>query len=132
MQWTNGINKGFSSAPADKLYLPVDTRRDAPTVESQEKNENSLYNTVKKIIAIRRENDELCGNGDFEVLYAEKNKYPFIFRRGSFVVAVNPKAQDVEVNLDVTMSEKVFEIGSVEVKDGTVRMSGQSYLLFRI
>ena len=132
MQWTNGINKGFSTALADDLYLPVDTRKGAPTVESQEKDENSLYNTVKKIIAIRKENEELCGNGDFEILYAKKNEYPFIFRRGSFVIAVNPKAKTVSVPFDYPMREKVFEIGSVNVSGGDITLTGQSYCLFKI
>ena len=131
MQWTNGVNKGFSSATTDKLYLPVDTRKGAPTVESQEKDENSLYNTVKKIIAIRKANPELCGNGDFEVLYAEKSKYPFIFKRGSFVIAVNPKAEEVSVPFELDMKEKVFEIGSAEVSGGKITLSGQTYCLFK-
>lgn len=32
MQWDNSANKGFSTAAADKLYLPVDDAADAPTV----------------------------------------------------------------------------------------------------
>ena len=132
MQWTNGINKGFSTAEADRLYLPVDSRKGAPTVESQEKDENSLYNTVKRIIAVRNSNPELCGNGDFEVLYAKKNEYPFIFRRGSFVIAVHPKAEDVAVEFDYEMGEKVFEIGSAGVCDGRITLAGQTYCLFKI
>ncbi len=131
MQWTNGINKGFSNASAEDLYLPVDTRKNAPTVENQEKNENSLYNTVKKIIAIRKANEDLCGNGDFEVLYAEKNKYPFIFKRGGFIVAVNPKAEDVSVPFDYEIKEKVFELGNAETSNGTISLKDQSYCLFK-
>ena len=33
MQWTSGDNMGFSSAPADKLYLPVDPAENAANVE---------------------------------------------------------------------------------------------------
>ncbi|MBQ2348966.1 MAG: glycosylase, partial [Clostridia bacterium] len=132
MQWSKGKNKGFSDADPDKLYLPVDTKENAPDVESQMADENSLYNTVKKIIAIRKANAELCGNGDFEVLYAEKNKYPFIFKRGSFVAAVNPKAEDVSVPFEYTVKEYVFTIGDTTVKDGSIAMSGQSYALMKI
>lgn len=132
MQWTNGKNKGFSTADADKLYLPVDSRENAPTVESQQADENSLYHTVKNIIKIRKENPELCGNGDFEVLYAEKNKYPFIFRRGSFVVAVNPSAKEVSVPFAYDMKESVYAIGNTKVADGTITLSGQSYCLMKI
>ena len=34
MQWTRGTNCGFSDAPADRLYLPMDASPDAPTVEA--------------------------------------------------------------------------------------------------
>ena len=131
MQWTNGKNKGFSTADSEKLYLPVDMRENAPTVEDRQKDENSLYNTVKNIIRIRKENPELCGNGDFKVLYAEKNKYPFIFKRGSFIVAVNPSSEAVTVPFEYDINKIVYSIGEAFVKDGNLTMNGQSYFLFR-
>lgn len=50
MQWTNSKNLGFSVADEDKLYLPVDKSPDAPTVENQQNNPDSIFNTVKDII----------------------------------------------------------------------------------
>ena len=44
MQWTNGKNLGFSNASPEKLYLPVDTANDAPNVDAEEKDPNSLLN----------------------------------------------------------------------------------------
>ena len=132
MQWTNGKNKGFSTADEDKLYLPVDSRENAPTVESQQSDENSLYNTVKNIIRIRKENPDLCGNGDFEVLYAEEKKYPFIFRRGSFVIAVNPSANTVTVPFAFDVKEVVYSIGNAEFTSGKITLDGQSYYLVKI
>jgi maltose alpha-D-glucosyltransferase/alpha-amylase len=35
MQWTAGHKAGFSSAPAEKLYLPVDPAPRAPNVADQ-------------------------------------------------------------------------------------------------
>ena len=32
MQWSAGKNLGFSTAESDKIYLPVDSAADAPTV----------------------------------------------------------------------------------------------------
>ena len=131
MQWTNEKNKGFSSADEDKLYLPVDSREGAPTVEDQINDESSLYNTVKTIIKIRKENPELCGNGDFEVLFAEKNRYPFIFRRGSFVIAVNPSSNDVTVPFEKSVKETVYSIGKTTVENGNITLIGQSYCLMK-
>jgi maltose alpha-D-glucosyltransferase/alpha-amylase len=37
MQWTPRANRGFSSAPAKSLYLPVDRRKGSPDVQTQEK-----------------------------------------------------------------------------------------------
>ena len=104
----------------------------APDVESQMKDENSLYHTVKNIIKIRKENPDLCGNGDFEILFAEKNTYPFIFRRGSFVIAVNPSANDAFAPFGYEMKEKVYSIGETVVSNGTIKLKGQSYCLMKI
>ena len=45
MQWDNSANKGFSTAAADKLYLPVDDTADAPTVAAQQADPDSLWHT---------------------------------------------------------------------------------------
>ena len=41
MQWSPGKNLGFSTADSGKLYLPLDSSPDAPTVEGQQLNPNS-------------------------------------------------------------------------------------------
>ena len=69
MQWNKGVNLGFSSAPSEMLYLPVDKSPDAVTVEEQLKEPDSILNTLKKVIAIRHKNADLQSDGDFEVVY---------------------------------------------------------------
>ena len=96
MQWKAGPNLGFSSAPAEKLYLPVDSAPDAPTVEAQEKDPRSLLNTVKALLRLRRAEPDLQSKPNLEVLYAEKGKLPFVYRRGSLVIAVNPGGKEAE------------------------------------
>lgn len=131
MQWNSTKNYGFSTADSDKLYLPVDTSSDAPTVETQEKDENSILNTLRKIIAIRHQNKDLQSDGDFEVIYAEKDKYPFIFKRGIFIIAVNPteKEQIAQFEFD---GETIFEIGSHKVTDRKIIMQPQTISLIKI
>jgi glycosidase len=103
MQWTSGKNAGFSKGKAKDLYLPIDPAKDHPTVEAQEKDADSLLNHIRQLAALRREHPELGGEGDFEPLYAEKNKYPFIYRRKlgaeTIIVAVNPSTKPVSVNI---------------------------------
>ena len=131
MQWNSSANCGFSSADSSKLYLPVDSSADAPTVESQEKDPDSVLNSIKKVIAIRHENKDLQSDGNFEVVYAEKEKYPFIFKRGSFIIAVNPtdKKQSAPLKYD---GEAVFKIGDYAITDGKISMQPQTIALIKI
>jgi glycosidase len=131
MQWSNGKNLGFSSVVADKLYLPVDKSASAPTVEDQLKNNNSLLGTVKKIIELRHNNEALQADGDFEVLYAEKNKYPFVYRRGNFVIAVNPSLREAYAPVKIS-GEVVFSIGEVpELNSNESIIKPQSFVVIK-
>ena len=130
MQWSGGKNLGFSDADSDKLYLPIDTAPDAPTVENQTGRPDSIYETVKELIRLRRENAELGADGDFEVVYAEKGGYPFIYRRGSFIIAVNPKCEAVCTPLECA-GESVFKIGSASIVGGKIELGAQSMVILR-
>lgn len=59
MQWDSGLNAGFSSAPPDQLYAPVIEDEDfGPTkvnVADQQTDPNSLLNTLRHMIAIRKQ-----------------------------------------------------------------------------
>ena len=131
MQWDSTENHGFSSAPAEKLYLPVDTRPDAPTVEAAEADPDSILNTLKKVIALRHENPELQSDGDFEVIYAVKEKYPFIFKRGDFIIAVNPTEKEQSAPFAFEC-ETVFEIGSHKQQGSYLVMQPQTLSLMKI
>ncbi len=131
MQWDDGVNHGFSSAPSDMLYLPVDTSSDAVTVENQLKDEDSILNTLKKVIAIRHENEDLHSDGDFEVVYAEKNTYPFIFKRGKFLIAVNPTGTKQTAPCKFN-GKTVFEIGKACIENGKIEMQPQTLTLIEI
>lgn len=130
MQWSGGKNLGFSTADSDKLYLPVDPSEDAPTVENQSGADGSIYETVKEVIRLRRANEDLGPDGDFEVVYAEKSKYPFIYKRGSFVIAVNPKGDSADAPFAFD-GEKVFEIGESEISGGEITLSPQSLVIIK-
>ena len=131
MQWNSSVNCGFSSAPAEKLYLPVDTSENAVTVEKCEKDPDSILNTLRKVIDLRHSNEDLQSDGDFEVVYSEKNAYPFIFKRGNFIIAVNPT--DKIQTAPFTYSGKtVFAIGSAEAKSSQLTMQPQSLVVMKL
>ena len=53
MQWNTSANAGFSSAPSEKLYVPVDPDRNRPNAENEMADDTSLYSEVKRLIALR-------------------------------------------------------------------------------
>ena len=132
MQWTAGKNLGFSEGCADSLYLPVDPSDDAPTVESQEQDENSLLHMVRRILAFRHEHEDLQADGEYEVLYAEKEKAPFVYRRGKFVIAVNPSLETAVAPVKVQGTE-VFRIGKgAQVDKDCLKVAPQSFVIYEL
>ncbi len=103
MQWSDEPNAGFSTAPSDALYLPVDDSPDRPTVDQQDKDPASLLYRFRQLVKIRQSYEALDADGKFEVVYAESGKLPFVYRRTkgnqSILVAINPSNQEVRVEL---------------------------------
>ena len=108
MQWDNSPNAGFSTAPTDRLYLPVENTLDRPTVATQRTDAESLLNRVRQLIALRQAHPALCASGTFEPVYAEAGKLPFVYKRQSgdetVLVALNPGNQPCEAKLPGTLS----------------------------
>src|SRR6266508_5294214 len=71
MQWNTSDNAGFSQAPAEALYSPVISGENYGTAqvnaEKQQKDPSSLWNTIRKMIATRKQYLSF-GRGDFEWL----------------------------------------------------------------
>ena len=70
--------------------------------------------------------------GFFDVVYAEKEKYPFIYKRGKFVVVVNPSSNDETVPFDFDVASTLYQIGKTEVKDNKVTAYGSSFAIFEV
>lgn len=145
MQWSSGKNLGFSSAEPDRLYLPVDPSEDAPNVEAQESDPNSLLNRTRKLIALRHSEPALADYAEFVPLYAEKDKYPFVYARACgedvILVLLNPRAESSSVTFDPKVSLKKTSLlmgdsfpVSVDRKSGkvTAEMPGQSYAILKV
>jgi maltose alpha-D-glucosyltransferase/alpha-amylase len=134
MQWNSGKNLGFSEADAADLYLPVDDAPDAPNVADAMKDPDSLYHTVKDLIALRHANKDLQANTYCEVIYAEKEKFPFIYKRGSFIMVLNP-SRETMTNIIPAGFEKVYGIGDIEAlpvdESDVLKVGPQSFAVFK-
>ena len=110
MQWDSSTNAGFSSAPAEKLYIPLDPSPKRPTVQAQQQNKKSLYHEIQKLIKIRQEHDALQSRGEIEFIYAKKNEYPLAYVRSctgknqsgeKILVIINPSEKEVSFPCDL-------------------------------
>jgi len=143
MQWTPGPNRGFSTADASKLYLPVDDAADAPNVETQQADPGSLLNRVRKLIALKHQEPALSGHADFQPLYAKANAYPFVYTRGTgkdlLLAIFNPAARPevAEVSLPAPFKKLVLLAGreTKNTKTGQalkIEVPSQTWALYRV
>ena len=128
MQWKRGKNLGFSTCRKNKLYLPVDPSPDAPTVEEQERDPASLLNTVRAVLCLRRQWDDLKADGAFEVVRGEAEG-PFVYRRGNLMLAVNPSGREVSVSVNADMRKTLLKIGEGSWNDGLLSIGAQSFFI---
>ncbi len=129
MQWNDGKNLGFSDGDAADLYLSVDPNPMGSTVEGQEKDENSMLNHVRRLIALRQANADLGNYSSFEVYSAEAGRRLFAYKRGNMLVAVNPGKDAAELQLDGKY-EEIFTMGTVQVEETAV-LGSQSFVVLK-
>jgi len=134
MQWNSGANAGFSGAVPEKLYMAVDTEPGAPDVESQEKDPQSLINTVKDLLRLRNSNEELGSKPNLQILYQGvpgSADRMFFYKRGSFIMGLNPGSVAVGVNAERVSVQKtpelVYSIGGCGTENGIFKLEPQSF-----
>ena len=74
---------------------------------------------------------DLQADGSFEVVYAEKEKFPFIYKRGNLIIAVNPSEKQVGIPNDVKNRQILYAIGKTDVYRNEGKMSPQSFLILK-
>jgi maltose alpha-D-glucosyltransferase/alpha-amylase len=143
MQWASGKNLGFSSAEPERLYLPIDSAPDAPTVESQEKNPHSLLNRVRHLITLRKTEPALAPYAEFVPVYAKEDTYPFVFVRAAgehiLLAAFNPadRAETAEFKLNIAarhfdrLAGDPIKISRRE-RNYTLEIPGVSYAIYKL
>ena len=135
MQWNSEANAGFSLADTGKehLYLPIDSCVDAINVETQEKDPQSLLNTVKALLRLRQSEEDLQTTPNLEILHApaannSEGDRSFIYKRGNCLLAVNPGKKAVSVPVAANAKTKnLFSIGGCSLENGICILEPQSF-----
>ena len=137
MQWSKDENAGFSTAPAEQLYLPVDSSASRPDVATQEEDPASHLNFTRALLKLRREHPALANTAAFQPLYAEQNRYPFVYLRSTvaerIIVAINPAAKSftIELSEPVKTARPLMAEGA-SVYDSQLEMDPVSFGIFEI
>jgi maltose alpha-D-glucosyltransferase/alpha-amylase len=111
MQWDNGQNAGFSTAPASKIYIPQDPDPKRPTVAAQRGDPNSELNYVRQLLKLRASSSALGNVGEWEFLSDPKVPYPMVYRRflgnEEYVIAINPADRNVQGTIPTRRASQV-------------------------
>jgi glycosidase len=134
MQWDSSPGAGFSTAPITNFYLPLDPDPQRPNVATQEGEPDSLLNFVRRLIALRHANPSLDNLGGFQPLYAEKNKFPFIYRRTggvrNFIIAVNPTDAPQTCTVKALRGAQPILTNGASIDGSQITMPPVSYAIF--
>jgi maltose alpha-D-glucosyltransferase/alpha-amylase len=142
MQWGDGPGAGFSTADKERLYLPLDPRRDRPTVARQAGDSGSLLNHVRQLIALRKRSPALQADGALSPLPVENRHRHFAYLRQAkderFLIVLNPSAGPSRVRINgIKPDNLAYQISHgikarVEGEDLLVTLTGVSYGIFKL
>ncbi len=129
MQWEPGPGAGFSTAPEESFYVPLDPSADRPDVASQRADEGSLLHLVRRLVALRHGAPELQPRGSLEVLSED---YPLTYvRGGSYLVVVNPRREPAAVDLPQEwMAARPLEVDGARIIGGRAEAVGFGFGVF--
>ncbi len=124
MQWTEEKGRGFSNKKA--VYLPT-SEKVGQSVEAQEKDKNSILNTVRELIKIRKSYPAL--NVSCDQKFIEKG-YPAIYERTNgeqtIIVLLNPADRDVRRTVEFS---KVIKAQNTIITGNEIVLKGQSFAI---
>lgn len=137
MQWDDGVNAGFSTAAKEKLYIRQDESGDRPTVKNQMADKNSLYQEIRKLIAVRQSHQALLSKGEIAFIHAKENTYPFAYLRSSgeerILVVINPSKEEGSFAFEASKAKELYALGGkVEFADGKVHVPGCTAGFFEV
>ena len=134
MQWDSTNNAGFSSAPSQELYIPIDPDPDRPTAEAQLSDGKSLRSEVKRLIEIRQEHKALQSLGEIEFVCDGAEGKPLAYIRSCenerIFIAVNPTDKPFELSVSGVLSDMIYSFGSGAELSGNTCIIGAGSAVF--
>lgn len=127
MQWDSTAQYGFSTNP--DTFLPQDRLAGAPTVAAQEGDGESMLEYVRTLLKLRADLPELGADAPFETVWMGQRGYPFVYRRGNVMLALN--AAGVENTIPFDVDKPLFVHGGVRRGEGTSLLLPQSFVIWR-
>ena len=123
MQWDQTTNGGFSTAPAEDLYLMMDPDPNRPTVAEQEDDPGSLLNFVRSLIDLRKSHPALGSDGSHTILNPKDAPYPLLILRAlgdeRYLIALNPSQRKHSMELPL-----IGQFGDPLIQSG-IEVSGE-------
>ncbi len=133
MQWDDSKNCGFSFGDEKDLYLPIDSNEDRPTVKKQINDSNSLYNTVKELIALRKKEKVLGNCGKVEFL--TKSGHPLAYIRTvddeKALVIINTSGKKTMYKTSV-FGDEMYKLGDYSVLNDGYELAPASAIILKI
>jgi glycosidase len=134
MQWDDSKNAGFSTAPEEKLYIPLDNAADRPTAAAQMADPNSLRSEVKRLINMRMQHPALQNYSEIKFVHTG---YPLMYTRSSgdetLLVILNPSAEEHKVDCCKALGTCIYQLnGSARYEDNGIVVPAQSASVFVI
>ena len=122
MQWDDTTNAGFSSAPAEKLYIAQDSAADRPHVKAQMADCQSQYHQVKQLIALRQAHGALHNRSGLRFVSNGAPKQALAYERfcdgEKLLVVINPCAEKAAFAYDGALGEALYTFGDAAVQKG--------------
>jgi maltose alpha-D-glucosyltransferase / alpha-amylase len=129
MQWSSGVNAGFSTADPERLWLPLVQNAvfgyQAVNVESQQRNPTSLLNWLRRLIEVRKQ-ARIFGRASIEFLKPDNHRVLAFTRtlgRETILVVSNLAGSAQAVDLDLSRLAGAIPIemfgGSIFPRIGT-------------
>ncbi len=93
MQWDTTAHAGFTTAA--KPWLPVPPSASSYNVETESSNPDSIFNTYKRLLALRKSNPALRDGSQESINNNDRNVFAFLRRSGdsTVLVALNMSAK---------------------------------------
>ncbi|MBC8127596.1 MAG: hypothetical protein H8M99_10700 [Gloeobacteraceae cyanobacterium ES-bin-144] len=136
----NLVSAGDGSARAYRneieWTLPLAKKaEDAPTESAEETARSSLPHVTRRLIALRAKHSALGNDGTFNPLYAEAERYPFVYGRSGntdrFAIAVNPEEASCDVSLPELESAELIFMDGAELTRSRLALSGVSFAILK-